>query len=312
MRIDDDFLLGVSTSAYQIEGSAFDGGRGVSIWDRFCRLDGAVKDGDTGEVACDHYRRYETDLELLVQLGVEAYRFSVAWPRVLPSGRGQVNTTGLDFYDRVVDELLEREIEPWPCLYHWDLPQDLQDLGGWRNRDIVHWFTDYAVKVASRIGDRCRHVALFNEPNIAALLGYSLGIHAPGVRDLKQGLGAIHHFNMATTVAAAELRALGPQCNVGTILALNDVQPARDEPEDVAAVQRLRALWYDSVLDPLLGHGYPDQLETMIEPFIADDDLVAPDDNRPRVPRRQLLHDRAGDRRTGKTSDRRPPPTPEP
>ncbi len=275
MKIADDFVFGVSTSAYQIEGSAMSGGRGTSIWDRFCRLDGAVRNGDTGDVACDHYRRYETDLDLLVQLGVGAYRFSVAWPRVLPTGRGQLNTVGLDFYDRLVDELLERHIQPWLCLYHWDLPQDLQDLGGWRNRDIIHWFTDYAGKVSARLGDRCRHIALFNEPNIAAILGYSIGIHAPGIRDRRQSAAALHHFNLATTMAAAALRTLRPETEIGTILALNDVQPARDEPEDLQAAQRVRDYWYDSVLDPILGRGYPSSLETEVEPFIADDDLVA-------------------------------------
>jgi beta-glucosidase len=166
------FIWGVSTSSYQIEGGADADGRGPSIWDGFCREPGRITNGDTGDVACDHYHRYAEDIALMRELGVGAYRFSVAWPRVLPAGRGAANEAGLAFYDRLVDGLLAAGIEPWICLYHWDLPQALQDQGGWLNRDIAGWFADYAGLVARRLGDRVHRFATFNEPSVFTLFGY--------------------------------------------------------------------------------------------------------------------------------------------
>jgi beta-glucosidase len=186
-----NFIWGVSTSSYQIEGAAREDGRGPSIWDTFCHAGRAQ--GDTGDVACDHYHRFAQDIALMRDLGVDAYRFSVAWPRLLPSGRGAANELGLDFYDRLIDTLLAAGIEPWLCLYHWDLPQALEDHGGWANRDIADWYADYAALVARRYGDRVKRLATFNEPSVFTLFGYYHGINAPGHTDAALFLRAIHH-----------------------------------------------------------------------------------------------------------------------
>src|SRR5579863_2712959 len=187
------FVWGVSTSSYQIEGAAREDGRGPSIWDAYCRLPGRVKNGDTGDVACDHYHRYAEDIALMRNLGVKAYRFSVSWPRVMPAGRGAVNEAGIAFYDRLIDALIAAEIEPWLCLYHWDLPQALGDLGGWTNRDIAQWFADYAAVIGRRFGDRVKRYATFNEPSVFTLYGYGFGGLAPGLSDRALLLRAIHH-----------------------------------------------------------------------------------------------------------------------
>ena len=177
------FTWGVATSSYQIEGAANEDGRGLSIWDTYSRLPGKIKNGDTGDIACDHYHRYREDVALIQEFGVEAYRFSVAWPRIMPEGRGAINEAGLAFYDRLVDALIAAGIEPWLCLYHWDLPQALQDKGGWTNRDCAQWFADYANVVAHRYGDRVKRFATFNEPSVFTLFGFCLGGQAPGIVD---------------------------------------------------------------------------------------------------------------------------------
>ena len=178
-----NFVWGVSTSSYQIEGATQIDGRGPSVWDEYCRVPGRIANGDTGDIACDHYHRYAEDIALMRDLGVGAYRFSIAWPRVLPMGRGAANEAGLAFYARLIDGLLAAGIEPWLCLYHWDLPQALQDQGGWLNRDIAGWFADYAQLVASRFGDRVRRFATFNEPSVFTLFGYGFAWHPPGTTD---------------------------------------------------------------------------------------------------------------------------------
>ncbi len=174
-----DFLWGASTSAYQVEGAAREDGRAPSVWDSFCNLKGRVDNGENGDVACDHYHRYADDVALMAGLGLDAYRFSVSWPRVLPRGRGAPNEKGLDFYDRLIDRLLEAKIEPWLCLYHWDFPQALQDLGGWSNRDSVGWFADYAALCAKRYGDRVKRWATVNEFSVFTLFGYAFGWGRP-------------------------------------------------------------------------------------------------------------------------------------
>ncbi len=180
-RFPNGFIWGASTASYQIEGAVAAGGRGPSIWDTFSHTPGKVHDGDTGDVACDHYHRYPEDIALAQRLGLNAYRFSTAWPRILPQGTGQVNAAGLDFYERLVDQLLQAGITPWLCLYHWDLPQVLQDRGGWRNRDIAHWFADYATIVIRRLGDRVKHIATLNEPNVFCIMGHGSGRPCPGL-----------------------------------------------------------------------------------------------------------------------------------
>ena len=190
-----DFVWGASTSSYQIEGAVEEDGRGQSIWDVYSHSPGRVKGGDTGDVACDHYHRWVEDIEWLARGGFNAYRFSTAWPRILPAGTGTVEHRGLDFYDRLVDGLITRGITPWLCLYHWDLPQALQERGGWVNRDSAGQFADYATIVARRLGDRVKHWAMFNEANVHALFGYGAGGHAPGLTGLPNMLAATHHQN---------------------------------------------------------------------------------------------------------------------
>ena len=181
-RFPDGFLWGASTSAYQIEGAVREDGREPSIWDTFCHQPGNILGEDTGDIACDHYRRWPEDVALMRELGIGAYRLSTAWPRILPEGRGRPNPNGLEFYDRLIDAVMAENIEPWVCLYHWDLPQALEYRGGWQNRDTASWFAEYAAVTVRRLGDRVKHWATFNEPNAASVLGYCEGKHAPGIR----------------------------------------------------------------------------------------------------------------------------------
>jgi beta-glucosidase len=268
-----DFVWGASTSAYQIEGAVDADGRGKSIWDVFCRTPGKVKNGDTGDVACDHYHRWRDDVALLAHGGFNAYRFSVAWPRILPAGAGAVETRGLDFYDRLVDGLLARNITPWACLYHWDLPQALQDKGGWLTRDIAEKFADYARVVSRRLGDRVKHWAMFNEPGVHALFGYGMGNHAPGLTGLANMLAAIHHQNLAQGHALQALRAERADFRLGTVLSLQPVRPSSDSEADRAAVARFDAVWDGAFLDPLFRGFYPPAIADDIVPLVAAGDL---------------------------------------
>ncbi len=234
----DGFVLGTATSAYQIEGAVTADGRGRSIWDALARRPGAIADGSSGASACDHYRRWEDDLDLLADLGVDSYRFSVAWPRVQPLGRGEVLQAGLDFYDRLVDGLLERDIQPNVTLYHWDLPAALEDdLGGWRHRDTAGRFADYALVVAERLADRVPLWSTLNEPWCSAFLGYERGVHAPGVRDEAGAVRAAHHLLVGHGMAVQALRSVGAR-GVGIVLNLNHVRPATDRPGDHDAAER--------------------------------------------------------------------------
>jgi beta-glucosidase len=254
------FIWGVATSAYQIEGAAAEGGRAPSIWDTFCRVPGAVVRGEHGDVACDHYHRWPADLDLVRELGLDAYRFSVAWPRVVPGGRGRVNPAGLDFYERLVDGMLERGLRPYATLYHWDLPQALQDRGGWESRDTAHAFAAYADHVSTRLGDRVVSYATLNEPWCSAHLGYAVGEHAPGVRDQRRSLQVAHHLLLAHGLAMPALRAGAPRAAHGIVLNLFPVDPATDREEDVAAAQRHDGFvnrWY---LDPIFRGRYPEDV----------------------------------------------------
>jgi beta-glucosidase len=263
------FIWGVSTSSYQIEGAAREDGRGPSIWDTFCHA-GHAK-GDTGDIACDHYRRFPEDIALMRDLGVDAYRFSVAWPRVLPTGRGNSNEPGLAFYDRLIDALLAAGIEPWLCLYHWDLPQALQDHGGWANRDIAGWFADYATLVARRYGDRVKRLATFNEPSVFTLFGYGNGINAPGLSDPALFLRAIHHVNLAHGAAVDVLRNLVPRASIGGIHCRQPALP--DTPDDQPAADLLDAYWNGAFSDPQCLGSYPELLLPKIEPYLQAGDL---------------------------------------
>lgn len=268
-----DFIWGASTASYQIEGAWAEAGKGLSIWDTFAHTPGKVAHGHTGDVACDHYHRYQEDIALMKDLGLGAYRFSTSWPRLLPAGTGKVNSAGRDFYDRLVDALLEADITPWLCLYHWDLPQALQDKGGWTNRDVAGWFTDYALATAGHLGDRVEHFIMVNEPGVAAMLGHLLGQHAPGLSDLTAFSAAVHHLNLAQGQALAALKESG-NWKLGTVFHLQPVHAAGDTDEDAQAAKLFDAIWNRNYLDPLLKGRYPDETAAMLEPYIKGGDLA--------------------------------------
>ncbi len=248
----DGFVFGAATAAFQIEGSTRADGRTDSIWDAFCRVPGAVVGGDTGDVAVDHYRRMPDDVALMSELGLHAYRFSVAWPRVRPDG-GEVNQAGLDFYSRLVDELLGRGITPWVTLYHWDLPQALEMQGGWTSRDTAHRFADYAATVHQALGDRVVHWTTLNEPWCSSLLGYASGEHAPGRKEPKAAVAAIHHLLLAHGLGVQAIRAGSRDAKVGITLNMAPVTPANpDDPADLDAVRRIDGLFTRVFLEPVL------------------------------------------------------------
>ncbi|QIB47680.1 GH1 family beta-glucosidase [Streptomyces aureoverticillatus] len=256
------FTWGVATSAYQIEGAAAEDGRAPSIWDTFCRTPGMVAGGDTGDVACDHYHRWPEDIALMKELGVDSYRFSIAWPRVLPGGDGPVNAAGLAFYDRLVDALLEAGITPNATLYHWDLPQALQDRGGWPARETAEHFAAYAAVVAERLGDRVRQWATLNEPLCSAWIGHLEGRMAPGLTDIGAAVHASYHLLLGHGLATQAIRAAVPAAEVGIVNNLSPVEPATSRPEDVAAARRVDGHTNRWWLDPLHGRGFPaDMLE---------------------------------------------------
>ena len=266
-----DFVWGVSTSSFQIEGATKEDGRGPSIWDVYCQ-NGEIRNRDTGDVACDHYHRYREDVALMQRLGVQAYRFSVAWPRVLPQGRGPVNEPGLAFYDRLVDELLAAGIEPWLCLYHWDLPQALEDLGGWQNREAVKWFADYTALIAARLGDRVKRFATFNEPSIFSLFSRSLG---KGDRSSSEDAlyRATHHVNLAHGAAVDVLREQVSGASIGCIHNLQPCWPSSASEADAAAAARLDLYWNNAFPDVQCRGEYPPAMRPAIEPHLQPGDL---------------------------------------
>jgi beta-glucosidase len=252
------FRWGAATAAYQIEGAAREDGRAPSIWDTFAARPGAVVGGDTGEVAADHYHRYAEDVALMRELGLQAYRFSVSWPRVQPGGRGPANPAGLAFYDRLVDELLAAGVPPMLTLYHWDLPQELEDAGGWPNRDTAYRFADYAALVAERLGDRVPQWTTINEPWCAGFLGYASGEHAPGRTDPAASLAAVHHLLLGHGLAVGALRAALPEdAQVSLVLNLATVRAADGTGADQDAVRRVDGLANRLFLDPVTGAEYP-------------------------------------------------------
>ena len=259
-RFPKDFIFGTATASYQIEGAVNEDGRKPSIWDTFSAEPGRVVNGDTGAIACDHYHRWEDDLDLLVRYGVDAYRFSIAWPRVIPDGRGAVNQKGLDWYDRLVDGLVERDIKVYPTLYHWDLPQVLQDAGGWANRDTAHAFADYAQAVVARIGDRVDALATFNEPFCACYLGYLMGVHAPGIKDLDIAMRTVHVTNLAHGLGVQATRAARSDLPLGTVINAQSIAPATDSDADVAAAEREFQMFNGVFFTPVFDGRYDDEL----------------------------------------------------
>lgn len=251
-----DFVFGVSSASYQIEGAVDEDGRGRSVWDTFCDVPGKVANGDTGAVACDHYHRYAEDVGLLRDLGVDSYRFSIAWPRILPAGTGAVNQAGLDFYDRLVDELLAAGIAPAATLFHWDTPQALEDAGGWTGRDIAEHFAAYASVVGERLGDRVARWMTLNEPNVVTMLGYALDVHAPGRGLGYDALPVAHHLLLGHGLAVQALRAAGAQ-EIGIASNHAPVWPASDSDADREAAQVYDNLWNWTFADPVLLGRYP-------------------------------------------------------
>ena len=254
------FTWGVSTSSYQIEGAANEGGRGPSIWDTFSRIPGAVANADNGDIACDHYHRYNEDLDLMKWLGVGAYHFSIAWPRVIPTGSGPLNKVGMDFYDRLIDGALERGITPWPTLYHWDLPQALQDKGGWNNRECAHWFAEYSYLMAEAFSDRVKNWVTINEPFCSAWLGHLYGVMAPGIKDLQTGINASHHLLLGHGLAVRAIREAASDVKVGITLNFTPAITLGDSAEDQLAVQLADGFdnrWFG---DPVFKASYPQDI----------------------------------------------------
>ncbi len=282
-RFPADFAWGAATSAYQIEGAVDAGGRGPSIWDTYSHTPGRTEDGGTGDVACDHYHRLAQDLDLMRSLGLGAYRFSVAWPRVQPTGSGPANPAGLDFYDRLVDGLLERGIDPWLTLFHWDLPQPLEDAGGWPDREVVGRFADYTAILADRFGDRVRNWLTLNEPWCIAMLGYGIGRHAPGRQDWPAALRAAHHTHLAHRAAVDVIRAAVPGARIGIPLNLHHVEPASETDADRAAARLHDGTANRWFLDPVLGRGYPRDVVEMYGRILDGVDVTELDGGTPAI-----------------------------
>jgi beta-glucosidase len=279
LRIPDGFLLGAATAAYQIEGAAHDDGRTPSIWDTFSHTPGRTWNGDTGDVAADHYNRLDADLDLMQSLGLEAYRFSISWPRVQPGARGDLNAKGVAFYSRLVDGLLARGIRPVATLYHWDLPQELEDAGGWPARDTAERFAEYAARTVEVLGDRVAMWTTLNEPWCSAFLGYGSGSHAPGRTNGAAALAAMHHLNLAHGLAVPEIRRAARNApEVSATLNFHVPRPGSDDAEE--AVRRIDALANRSFTEPILRGAYPDDL--LLDTagvtdwsFVRDGDLAA-------------------------------------
>ncbi|MGW4646770.1 GH1 family beta-glucosidase [Kitasatospora sp. NPDC004289] len=256
----DDFVWGAATAAYQIEGAVAEDGRAPSIWDTFSHTPGKVDNGDTGDVACDHYHRWPEDLGLASRLGLGAYRFSIAWPRVVPQADGVVNPAGLDFYDRLVDAQLEAGLTPFPTLYHWDLPQAQQDRGGWAERATAERFAEYAAVVAERLGDRVTNWATLNEPLCSAWIGHLDGNMAPGIKDLTTAVRASYHLHLGHGLAVQALRESVPGAKIGIVNNLSTIEPASGSAADLAAAVRADGHINRWWLDPVFGRGYPEDM----------------------------------------------------
>jgi len=272
-----NFLWGAATAAYQVEGAWNEDGRGESIWDRFSHTSGNVSNGDTGDIACDHYHRLEDDIALMRRLGLRAYRFSTSWSRVLPTGRGRINPKGLDFYDRLVDRLCAANIEPLLTLYHWDLPQALQDEGGWDNRNTAYAFADYTALMVKRLGDRVKYWTTFNEPSVITYIGFLTGEHAPGVKDQRMAYQVAHHLMLAHGLGVQTMRTIKPDVNAGIVLNLWMAEPASDSAEDVAAANKYWDEQETLFLDPLFKGHYPPAVFDMVGknmPKVQDGDMA--------------------------------------
>lgn len=253
----DDFVWGVSTAAYQIEGGYLQDGKGFSIWDDFVRKRGKISNNEHADVACDFYHRYPQDLEMMRNMNIRHHRFSISWSRIFPFGKGEVNQAGIDYYNKLIDHSLALGITPWITLYHWDLPSTLEIHGGWTNRDVVGWFTDYVACCVKHFGDRVKHWMVLNEPMVFTGAGHFLGIHAPGRRGLNSFLAATHHAALAQAEGARAIKSLLPESTVGTTFSSSHVEPLNTSERNVLAAKRADALLNRLFVEPLLGMGYP-------------------------------------------------------
>jgi beta-glucosidase len=253
----DDFIWGVSTAAVQIEGAHNTDGKGESIWDAFVQRKRKVRDNSHHYTACDFYNRYQNDIDLIKQLNIPNFRFSISWSRVMPNGTGAVNQAGIDYYNKVIDYCLSLGIEPWVTLYHWDLPQALEAQGGWTNREVINWFKDFVTVCANAFGDRVKHWMVMNEPSVFTGAGYFFGIHAPGKTGLSNFLPVVHHATLCMAAGGKVLRALVPHAEIGTTFSCSYIQPYSDRPRDVAAAKRVDTLLNRLFIEPVLGLGYP-------------------------------------------------------
>ncbi len=266
----EGFCWGTSTSSYQIEGAVAEGGRTASIWDTFCQQAGVISDGSSGAEACDHYHRFEEDVALMKELGVSVYRFSVAWSRIQPDASGTFNPEGLAFYRRLVEALQAQGIEPWICLNHWDLPQWVEDQGGWRARATATRFAEYAEGMGKHLGELVTHWITHNEPNVISLLGHGWGVHAPGLRDLQAVQAVTHHLNLGHGLATQALRRLNPQFQLGLVVAMAPFWDREQAPE---ATDQFDLFWNRAFTDPCLLGTYPEALAQALQPWIEAGDL---------------------------------------
>nr|WP_294790154.1 GH1 family beta-glucosidase [uncultured Mucilaginibacter sp.] len=253
----DDFIWGVSTAAVQIEGAHDADGKGESIWDVFARKKGKIRGNSHHYTACDFYNQYQNDIDLIKQLNIPNFRFSISWSRIMPNGTGDVNQAGIDHYNKIIDYCLALGIEPWPTLYHWDLPHALELKGGWTNREVVTWFTDFVAVCANAFGDRVKHWMVMNEPSVFTGAGYFFGIHAPGKTGLSNFLPAVHHAILSIAAGGKMLREILPDAEIGTTFSCSYIDPYSDKPRNIAAAKRVDSLLNRLFIEPVLGLGYP-------------------------------------------------------
>lgn len=278
VEFDNDFLFGTATASYQVEGAYNEDGRGMSIWDTFCRKNGKVFNGDTGDVACDHYHRYKDDIALMKKIGIKAYRFSIAWPRIFPE-KGKFNQMGLDFYKRLIDELLINNIIPCATIYHWDLPQWADDLGGWLNRDVVHWYGEYVEKIFKELGTYVPMWITLNEPWCSSILGYGTGEHAPGHKNFGEALTAAHHHLLSHGNAVRIFRDFNlKDSKIGITLNLNEVYPETDSLDDKIAASIIDGYSNRWFLDPIFKGSYPDDMVKLFSSIFGSLDFIRNED----------------------------------
>ena len=272
LKFPNNFIWGVATSSYQIEGAWKDDGKGLSIWDTFCQKPGTIHNGDTGNIACDHYHKFKEDIDLIKELGVKAYRLSISWPRILPKGKGDINKPGLKFYDTLLDYLNEKQIKPWVTMYHWDLPQSLQENGGWESRDIIPAFENYAKILAEAFKDKVAGWYILNEPFVSSFLGHAWGSHAPGKKSYESALKVAHHHLVSQGKAIIALRdILSKNVPIGTVINIGDVTTPQDTPNRNEFLNSLDAKSYYWFLDPVFYGKYPDTGEALPFKVTADD-----------------------------------------